>query len=193
MRTGCCDVVNVEAGICLQYGCVDVVEYIAGVIWVIVGIWEGWVWFLRGGEGKVSRHIGGIIAEEVVVVHCVEEGFVEIEEVVEGVCVRQDRHLTLDSVVAYDWVVDRDALKVVVCRVVGGKKCIRDVRHIETCIGLACEINAEVLHIECLYKVLPETYELFPKLDFVRYGRYTSRIADTDWLLNPDHVREIVP
>ena len=66
----------------------------------------------------------------------------------------------LDSIITNDRVVDRNALEVVVLCIVGFDETVRDVWDIKPSVTLASDVSVEVLHLERIDEVAPETHEL---------------------------------
>lgn len=122
-----------------------------------------------------------------------DEALVEVQQVLPVSGVPRDNSLLLVGPITDDGVIDGNALKVVIVGVVGGDVCIGDIWHIVSCIGLASEIDIPAMGIESVDERLVEPNELKTKLNLVGDVGNTLGEANTDRLLDPQHVGQVIP
>ena len=101
--------------------------------------------------------------------------------------------LLLNGSIANDWVIDSNSLNIVIIGVVGVYEGICNVGHVVPSIAFASHVDWIAFHLESVDEALVETDELQSEFDLVGNIWNSLRVADTDWLLHPEHVREVDP
>ena len=187
------DVVDVEAGVHLENGGVEVVELVAGV--VLRAVWVGenresalWWW-----EGEVLVHIVGVTALLVVLGDLLHECVVQEEQVLPKVYEGEEDNLLLDGLVTNDGVVDGDTSKVEVLVIIGSNEAVGNVGDVVTGVRLSGDVGLPVVESEEVNEALVETTELVAELNLIGDVGGTLRVANTYGLLNPEHVGEVGP
>ena len=101
--------------------------------------------------------------------------------------------LLLKSVVTNDWVNNGDSCQVVVLCIVLVDELIGDVWHIEAAIALASDVDFLVLQSKGTSELLVEASKLLGELHFIGDVWDTLGVANSDGLLNPNHVCQVRP
>lgn len=186
------DVVDVETWVDFENGGESIIEHITSG--VLAGVWV-WEERERTGrwEGKVLVHVVEVTTLLSLRSEPLDEALVKVQQVLPVSGVPRDNSLLLVGPVTDDGIIDGNALKVVIVGVVGGDVCIGDVWHIVSCIGLASEIDIPAMGIESVDERLVEPNELKTKLNLVGDVGNTLGEANTDGLLDPQHVGQVVP
>lgn len=153
------DVVNVETGVDLKNGRVEVVELIASAGLGTVRIGEDRERTLWRRKLEVCVHVGRVVASILTLTCGFQERLVEIDQVLPELDVGQDDDLLLNCPIADDWVVDRDTSKVEIFVIVRRDETVGNVRDIVTTVALACDVCLPVLGLESVDEALVEAAE----------------------------------
>ena len=208
MRACLCDVVDVEARVDLKDCGISVIELIASVVVRGVGIRENREWPRRWWECQVLVQILCVVAKQVSRLESLNEAVVQVEHILPVSQIWSDDHILLDSAVTNDWVVDRDSLQVDVW-VGRSNECVCDVWHVVACIALAsqeevpsvwCQLcitstrdSILPLNTKCLDELLIKANELLTEPDFIDDVWHALCVANSDRLLDPQHVGQVHP
>ena len=95
--------------------------------------------------------------------------------------------------IADDRIIDRDPSKIEMILVIFLDERIRNIWDIKPGIGFSSHVNLVIVRIEGLNELLPETFELLRKLKFVADVWRSLSKADTNRLLDINHVGEVSP
>lgn len=128
------NVVDVEAGVNLEDGRVEVVKLITSAGLGAIRIGENRERTLRGRELEVCVHVGGVVASVLALTGGFQERLVEVHKVLPELNIRQNDDLLLDCLITDDWIVDRDARQVEIFVIVRGDETVGDVRDIVTSV-----------------------------------------------------------
>ena len=102
-----------------------------------------------------------------------------------------------DSIKPYTWIVDLNALHVVVVCVVLIKHVACDVWNVLSSIRFSGQIDLSASQVECGHEVLPEASKIATNVDLACDVRWIivpeRRETSSDRLVYPDHIREVRP
>ena len=193
MRTGVGDVIDIETGVRQHFGVEDIVKDVTRCVVQRIGICEDGESPLRRWECEVLLEVGRVTAVSCTRIHDLEEGVVQIHQVLPIMYVGRNHHLLLIGRVTNDGVIDGHSGEIVVLRVVGANESIGDIRHVETSITLSGDVNLVILQSESRGKLLVEADELLGQLNFIRDVGYPLSVSNANWLFHPDHVGQVDP
>lgn len=77
-------------------------------------------------------------------------------------------------------------------RIVLLEKSLRKIRDILSRVTLPGDVDFVSLHTKSINEPLPEIVELIRNIDLILNGRRTRRKARTGWLINVNHIRQVV-
>ena len=182
-----------KQGFDLEDGIVQGLKHSTRAILSAVGVGQDGERLLRGWELEVGVEVRRVVARVLTVTDLANECLVEVEYVLPEFDVRKKNDLLLHGLVANDGVVDRNASQIEVFSIVGRDKTIGNVRHIETCVRLACNVRLPVFGLECVDEALVETTEFGSKLDLVGNVGRSLRVTNANRLFDPKHIGQVGP
>lgn len=153
VRAGLGNVVDVEAGVDQQNGFVYGVEHIACICVGLIRVGKSGELLLGRREGQILLQVRRVVALVGAVMDLLQEGLVEVDDILPVVNKGNNNSLLLGCLVTNDGVInsnslthsvspspffaedlDRSYFKVVVDSIGGVDESVSDIRHVETCI-----------------------------------------------------------